>query len=300
MGIFPSYLRFFSLNSQIATTGFYLLIQQGAMLCFLWHSLYLDASTREDIEVCEADYKKCQQWGTCSLCSCKDTDDFCCDLGTCLSWADFIQRLKQGLNKMLQTTLLRKKEEQIMSKIRKDKGEKYFLSSCECWLKELIAKAWLVKKYSNMFWQSLLQAFEYRQSKKLLSIWQLDSMYQITKLLQTIWGLLPVALLTRTVKQDPAQKLSPKLVVCLALFLIRWIFCWNLLKLWFREAAISLETGTPTVILPSCPLFFPLWGWVKSAKVILRNHIVGCGLCIPLTWAIELSMRWMGRGGGHL
>lgn len=37
--------------------------------------------------------------------------------------------------------------------VQDKKGERrkiYFLSSCDCWLKELTFKAWLVKKYSNV------------------------------------------------------------------------------------------------------------------------------------------------------
>lgn len=73
--------------------------------------------------MCEVDYKKCQQRGSCSFCSCKDTDNFCCDLRASLSWADFMEIKRRTEQDASDSTA--EEKEQMLSKIRKEKGGKY-------------------------------------------------------------------------------------------------------------------------------------------------------------------------------
>lgn len=75
-------------------------------------------------------------------------------------------------------------------------------------------------------------------------------------------------------KKDAAQNLPLKMIICLTLFLECLL---ESLKLWRRKAVTSLET----LLLLSSPAELSalalLQGWVKSVKVILESHHVGCG-----------------------
>lgn len=152
-------------------------------------------------EVSEADCEKCQWCASCSPCSCMNTDDFCCDLGSRMSWADFTWGSKQGWTRCFRQHCWGKRTINAARATKRKRRKIYFILSWDCWLKELTFKAWLVKIYSNT---CFCKAFEYRQSEKLLPVWQQESMYKIARLFQTISGTLPVTLLARMMKKDAA------------------------------------------------------------------------------------------------
>jgi len=144
----------------------------------------------------------------------------------------------------------------------------------------------------------MLQAFEYRQKKDLLSIRQLDSMYKIKKkaFLDHMMSV-TIALQTRAVRKDAAQNLPLEMIICLTLFMESFVVTslrsylgrhWLLLRLWL----LLLSSQMSTLLL--------FHDGVKSLKVISESNIVFSGLCIPLLGAIGLSMHWVMRRGGHL
>lgn len=183
------------------------------------------------------------------------------------------------------------KEEQMQFKIRKENRENHFLSSCNCWLEELTFKAWVVKKYSNIcFCKACCKLLNTDKAKSSYPLWQLDSVYKITRLFQTITGVLPVTLLPKTVKKEAAQNLPLKTIICLTLFLESSLSSdlgrrWLLLRLWLLLLSFPAVRSVPTARLgkisedglrrPRC------WMW-PLPTYCLNNWVEG--------WEVEVEI----------